>query len=164
MEDSLDVGIAVLPVPEYAIQKLSCHRFFSCPLVAVLPNKHPAGTGGALSLSSLATEPWVLFPEQEGPGLYRSIIEACEKEGFIPEVVQRAVQMETIVGLVASGLGVSLVPEFMQKSGWVNVSFCRLSGEQIPYQVALIHNPENTNPHVADFVRNASPPQPYVST
>lgn len=164
LEDTLDVGIAVLPVPEYAIQKLSCHRFFSCPLVAVLPNKHPAGTGGALSLSSLATEPWVLFPEQEGPGLYRSIIEACEKEGFIPEVVQRAVQMETIVGLVASGLGVSLVPEFMQKSGWVNVSFCRLSGEQIPYQVALIHNPENTNPHVADFVRNASPPQPYVST
>lgn len=110
LEDTLDVGIAVLPVPEYAIQKLSCHRFFSCPLVAVLPNKHPAGTGGALSLSSLATEPWVLFPEQEGPGLYRSIIEACEKEGFIPEVVQRAVQMETIVGLVASGLGVSLVP------------------------------------------------------
>ncbi|WP_230202187.1 LysR family substrate-binding domain-containing protein [Serratia marcescens] len=115
-------------------------------------------------LSALAEEPWILFPEQEGPGLYRSIIEACEKEGFMPEVVQRAVQMETIVGLVASGLGVSLVPEFMQKSGWVNVSFCPLSGEQIPYQVALIHKPENTNPYVADFVRNAVPLQPYVPT
>ncbi|MEG7473195.1 LysR family transcriptional regulator [Serratia marcescens] len=127
LDDSLDVGIAVLPVPEYAIQKLSYHRFFNCPLIAVLPNKHPAAASGALSLSALAEEPWILFPEQEGPGLYRSIIETCEKEGFMPEVVQRAVQMETIVGLVASGLGGSLVPEFMQKSGWVNVSFCPLS-------------------------------------
>ncbi|ENR6205653.1 LysR family transcriptional regulator [Serratia marcescens] len=160
LEDTIDIGIAVLPVPEYAIPKLSCHPFFSCPLIAVLPSKHPAGTSGVLSLSALATEPWVLFPGQEGPGLYRAIIEACEKAGFAPEVVQRAVQMETIVGLVASGLGVSLVPEFMQKSGWANVSFCRLSGEQIPYQVALIHKAENINPHVADFVKNAVPPQP----
>ncbi|MFP7322776.1 LysR family transcriptional regulator [Serratia marcescens] len=160
LEDTLDIGIAVLPVSEYAIPKLSCHPFFSCPLIAVLPSKHPGGTRGAMPLSALAREPWVLFPEQEGPGLYRSIIEACEKAGFAPEVVQRAVQMETIVGLVASGLGVSLVPEFMQKSGWVNVSFCRLSGEQIPYQVALIHKRENTNPHVADFVKNAVPPRP----
>ena len=104
-----------------------------------------------------------MFPEQEGPGLYRSIIEACEKEGFMPEVVQRAVQMETIVGLVASGLGVSLVPEFMQKRLGKRF-FCPLSGEQIPYQVALIHKPENTNPYVADFVRNAVPLQPYVPT
>lgn len=52
LDDSLDVGIAVLPVPEYAIQKLSYHRFFSCPLIAALPNKHPAAASGALSLSA----------------------------------------------------------------------------------------------------------------
>ncbi|WP_265553350.1 LysR family transcriptional regulator [Serratia grimesii] len=159
LDDSLDVGIVVLPVPEYAIQKLSYHRFFSCPLVAVLPKKHPDNASGALPLAALAGEPWVLFPEQEGPGLYRSITEACEKEGFIPEVVQRALQMETIVGLVASGLGVSLVPEFMQKNGWANVSFCKLIGEPILYQVALTHKPENTNPYIADFVKNATHPQ-----
>lgn len=54
LEDTLDIGIAVLPVPEYAIPKLSCHPFFSCPLIAVLPSKHPAGTSGVLSLSALA--------------------------------------------------------------------------------------------------------------
>lgn len=158
MEDSLDVGIVVLPVPEYAIQKLTCHRFFNSRLIAVLPPQHPAGTGGALPLSALAGEPWVLFPPHEGPGLYRSIIEACEREGFMPQVVQRALQMETIVGLVASGLGVSLVPEFMQENGWINVSFCPLIGEPIPYQVAIVHKPENTNPHIADFVRNVTHP------
>lgn len=154
LEDSLDIGIVVLPVPEYAIQKLSYHRFFSGQLIAVLPQNHPIGVSRTLPLSALAKEPWVLFPEHEGPGLYRSIIEACEKQGFIPEIVQRALQMETIVGLVASGLGVSLVPEFMQKNGWTNVSFCTLIGEQIPYQVAVVHIPENTDPNVAAFVRN----------
>ncbi|MGE0969558.1 LysR substrate-binding domain-containing protein [Klebsiella sp. WOUb02] len=153
LEDSLDVGIVVLPVPEYATDKLSFHRFFSCTLIAVLPRNHPAGVSGSLPLSKLAGEPWILFPEQEGPGLYQSIIEACEKQGFIPEIVQRALQMETIVGLVASGLGVSLVPEFMQKNGWENVSFCSLASEQVLYQVALVHMPENTNPHIADFVK-----------
>jgi len=154
LDNSLDVGIVVLPVPEYAISKLSFHRFFSCQLIAVLPQKHPVVVSDSLSLSALAGEPWVLFPELEGPGLYRSIIDACEKEGFIPEVVQRALQMETIVGLVASGLGVSLVPEFMQKNGWENVSFCSLIGEQILYQVAVVNMTENIDPNVAAFVRN----------
>lgn len=156
LDNSLDVGVVVLPVPEYAMPKLSFHRFFSCQLIAVLPKKHLVGASDVLSLSALAGQPWVLFPEQEGPGLYRSIIEACEKEGFTPEVVQRALQMETIVGLVASGLGVSLVPEFMQKNGWENVSFCTLTGEQILYQVAVIHMTENTDPNIAAFVRNAT--------
>lgn len=152
--DSLDVGIVVLPVPEYATQKLAYHSFFSCQLIAVLPQKHPAGVSGTLPLSALAGEPWILFPEQEGPGLYHSIIDACQKEGFTPEVVQRALQMETIVGLVASGLGVSLVPEFMRKNGWGNVCFCTLTGEPILYQVALVHMAENTNPNVAALVKN----------
>ncbi len=156
LEDSLDVGIVVLPVPEYAIQKLSYHLLLTSQLIVALPQNHPLSVSDTLPLAALASEPWILFPEEEGPGLYRSVLDACEKEGFIPEVAQRAVQMETIIGLVASGLGVSLVPEFMRKSGWKNVSFCTLTGVQVLYQVALVHIPKKTSPDVAAFVKNIS--------
>ena len=48
----------------------------------------------------------------------------------MPEVVQRAVQMETIVGLVASGLGVSWFLNLCKKRLGKRF-FCPLSGEQI---------------------------------
>jgi len=45
------------------------------------------------------------------PGLYGQVTEMCRQAGFTPRAVQKDVWlMQTIVGLVASGIGVALVP------------------------------------------------------
>lgn len=40
----------------------------------------------------------------------RSVVNACRGAGFEPRAVEEAAHMQTIVGLVAAGAGVSLVP------------------------------------------------------
>jgi DNA-binding transcriptional LysR family regulator len=45
---------------------------------------------------------------------YEQIITICQQAGFRPQVAQEAVQMQTIVGLVAAGLGIAIVPGSMQ--------------------------------------------------
>lgn len=82
-------------------------------LVAVLPAGHPLagpGLGGPLDLRALAEEGFVLFPPAQGSGLYGQIMEACRQAGFTPRVVQEAVQMDTILALVAGSAGVALAP------------------------------------------------------
>jgi DNA-binding transcriptional LysR family regulator len=49
------------------------------------------------------------------PGLYGQVTEACRQAGFTPNAVQKDVWlMQTIVGLVAGGIGVALVPSSLQ--------------------------------------------------
>lgn len=80
-------------------------------LVAVVQDGHPLAGEPTIALSDLARENFVIFPRELGPGFHDRIITLCITAGFSPRIAQRAVQMPTIVGLVAAGLGVSLVPE-----------------------------------------------------
>ena len=86
------------------------------PLIAVLPDIHrlATDTAGAISVRKLAKEPFILFPREVGPALYDSIIGLCQQSGFSPWVIQEAFPQQAILGLVAAGLGVSLIHASVQ--------------------------------------------------
>ncbi|QTF07601.1 LysR family transcriptional regulator [Brenneria izadpanahii] len=161
LEDRLDVAIVALPVPEYAAPYLALQPLLSSQLVVALPRDHALAAAATLTIGALANEPWIMFPESEGPGLYRVIHSACERAGFTPRIAQRAVQMETIIGLAAAGLGVALVPEFMRGGGWDNVAFRPLEGQGAPvaYETALAWRKQDDAPELAAFRAVISPPQ-----
>jgi DNA-binding transcriptional LysR family regulator len=106
---ALDVGLLRPPLPGPA-DDLELVPISREPLIAVLPSDHPLAVRQHLHVRSLACEPFVLFPRALGPGLYDEITALCRRGEFAPEVAQEAVQMQTIVGLVAAGCGVSIVP------------------------------------------------------
>jgi len=63
-----------------------------------------------------------MFQRHLGASFYDLIIGFCAKHGVYPNVVQEAIQMYTIVNLVAANLGVSIVPSSVsafQRSGVV---------------------------------------------
>src|SRR3546814_7226084 len=74
-------------------------------------------------LLALSIEPFVLFSRAVGAGLHDEIVAACRVAGFSPRVVQEASQVTSIVNLVASGLGVSLLPASMQHMHTDGVTF-----------------------------------------
>jgi DNA-binding transcriptional LysR family regulator len=63
--------------------------------------------------------------------------------------------METIISLVASGLGIALVPRFFDKTDREEVVFRELigAGSPIPYEVALAWRQGNPLPVLRAFVR-----------
>jgi DNA-binding transcriptional LysR family regulator len=79
-------------------------------LVAVLPEQHHTARLPALSIRSLALEPFISFPRQLGAPFHDLIMSFCAQHDMYPNVVQEAIQMYTIVNLVAANLGVSIVP------------------------------------------------------
>lgn len=124
----IDIGIVRSAIREPG---LSVECFLPESLVLALPENHPLSALTQVSLSTLASELFILFPAKLGPVFYEQIIHSCQQAGFYPKVAQEAVQMQTIVGLVAAGLGIAIVPASMQNFHRSGVIYRPLR-EQIP--------------------------------
>lgn len=158
LEDCQDVGLVALPLPPGTETRIMTRVLLHSRLVAAIPSAHAlAGDDRPLELAMLAEEPWVLFPPTEGPGLASAILGACAQVGFAPQVVQQAIQMETIIGLVAAGIGVSLVPERLPGASHPEVAFRSLTGPgtPIPYRMALAWRVGEPSPVLRAFLASA---------
>lgn len=136
-DDRADLGMVVLPItPQEGLQILP---FLYDRMVLALPENHPLAAQQQVTLSSLAEQPWVLFPAHYGPGMHTAILQACAVAGFSPRIVQEARQMQTIGGLVAGGVGIALMPALFARLQSPGVVFRELSGtgSPVPYTLAL---------------------------
>ncbi|WP_123748641.1 LysR family substrate-binding domain-containing protein [Saccharothrix texasensis] len=106
---ALDVGL-LRPAAARSGRRPGAGAVSREPLVAVAPDDHRLARRRRVHVRSPAGEPFVLFPRHLGPGLHDEITAPCRRGGFTPEVAQEAVRVPTIVGLVAAGCGVSVVP------------------------------------------------------
>ncbi len=119
-------------------RELRSAPIWSEPLVAVLPGDHDLASGGVVDIAGLAAEPFVLFPRSRGPGLHDIITSACREAGFSPHIAQEAVQMQTTIGLVAAGFGVSIVPASVQDFRLHGVAYRQLDDAAPRSTVAAI--------------------------
>jgi LysR family transcriptional regulator, transcription activator of glutamate synthase operon len=78
-------------------------------LFAILPESHPLALENSIRLSDLQEENFVLF--NAGYSLRMLVVEACKDAGFTPKIAFESEETDTIRGLVAAGMGVSLLPE-----------------------------------------------------
>ncbi len=131
---SLDAGIVRLPI---AAPHVATLRLVEEPLVIALPDFHPLARRARLPLSALAGEPFVLWGRDRNPLFHDEVISACHAAGFSPNVVQEAGEMPTIVGLVAAGLGVSLVPASMERVRSDGVAYRPVRGRPVRIALAL---------------------------
>lgn len=114
VDGSIEIGIMrPLGLPD----SLSVVELTREPLVAVLSSKDPLALGSedGLFLSDLAHEPFVFFPRSYGSGLYAQLLSLAREAGFSPNFAQEAGEAMTIIGLVAAGLGVSVLPASFQR-------------------------------------------------
>jgi DNA-binding transcriptional LysR family regulator len=85
--------------------------------VAALPSRHAAARRGRVAMRALAGEPFVMVPREIAPGLYDIVAGLAARAGFAPRIAQEAIQMQTVVSLVSSGLGVAIVPASIANLG-----------------------------------------------
>jgi DNA-binding transcriptional LysR family regulator len=102
-------------------------------MVLALPRGHVLSRRkGALALRTLAGETFIVYRRRSGPGLYDAILAACNAAGFSPRIGQEAPRIVSTLNLVAAGLGISLVPESLQRMHMDGVVFRRLTGVAQP--------------------------------
>lgn len=145
---TVDIGIAF---PWQRPPGLEYRPVFAEPLCAVLPAGHRLAQGGEIAVGDLAGEPFVTFPAATAPALHELVIGCCREHGFEPRIRLETHLQQTIVNLVAEGLGVSLVPQSMSKMQLPGAVFRPVSKTRMVEQ-GVIWGAGNDNPCLARFL------------
>jgi DNA-binding transcriptional LysR family regulator len=82
-------------------------------LLLALHAKHPLAGKKTLTLKQVAEEPFILM--KTGHGFRQITLDLFRQVGLEPKVVFESGGIETVQALVASGLGISLVPKMVAK-------------------------------------------------
>jgi DNA-binding transcriptional LysR family regulator len=122
------------------------------PVLAGLPAGHRLARHRRIALSELAGEPFVFFPRHRSVLAYDQFIASCRAAGFSPAIVQEASGISAL-GLVAAGLGVTVVAASYQALSLDGVRFVPIIGHQLALQVAWAA--ANTNTALPGFLETA---------
>jgi DNA-binding transcriptional LysR family regulator len=123
--DRLDLGIALAPVDD---AEVTFTPLFEESLLLAVPSemsRSPVRLSRRPSLAAFRDHPFVLFPRPMAPGLFDAVQAYCAAAGFTPRILQYARQMQTIVSIVSTGVGISLVPSSLKNLQRPGVTYLR---------------------------------------
>ncbi|MGV7208877.1 LysR family transcriptional regulator [Oxalobacteraceae bacterium A2-2] len=120
-----ELDLALVRPPEMPVpDELAMTALRHDPLVLVLPAGHPLTQKRSIAIDDLKDQPLVMYPETVGTGIHPMIFRLCKQAGFLPTIAMEANEAATIIGLVAAGCGMSVLPD----------SFCIIQMEGVSYR------------------------------
>ncbi|MDB5897201.1 MAG: LysR family transcriptional regulator [Ramlibacter sp.] len=152
LEDhGLDIGLVRTPLLRTtgaALVPLERDEF-----IVALPRGHALAGKGPLHLAELANESFVMYGAGAAAGLHSAAMLACQSAGFMPRVAQQGVQVQTLLALVESGLGIALVPSVMQRYASDKIEYRPLLDlpQGAAVGLALAYMPQTESPAAARF-------------
>lgn len=144
----LDVGI-VREVRSH--DDLSVRQLLKESLVVALPRSHWLAGGWRIRLDQLDGEQFILFPRTQAPRLHDLIAGLCRSAGFVPRAAQEAVNLPTILGMVAAGIGVAVLPGAVTAIRWSGVVYVPIVDRDAVTDLALVHAPGAEGPVLDAF-------------
>ncbi|ETK25066.1 LysR family transcriptional regulator [Pseudomonas sp. FH1] len=121
-------------------------------LMVALPSDHPLAARSRISLSSLASEPLVMFSRKVSPVYFDNLIATCRASGFSPRVLHEVRSVASQIAFVSCGQGIALVPASLKKLAPDNVVLRPLTQKLNVVTTAVAWNSEQPNPLVTELV------------
>jgi DNA-binding transcriptional LysR family regulator len=128
------------------LSNLGVERLMDDVLYAALPVDHPLATRRAVSLTDLVHEDWMVVGLKGTCADSNVVLRACKQAGFEPRVAYTSDDYFAIQGLVASGMGVALVPGLALASSREDVAVRPLRGRPPYRRIGAVFNGEATGP------------------
>lgn len=149
----IHVGLLQPPVDD---ERLAFKVVAREPLVVVLPEDHHLSHLLEIPLRALTTEPFLLFPRNVRPQIYDQIINLCHDAEFSPNIVHETSPQQTIIGLVAAGIGVSLVPTSLENIRMPGVVYRPMSDSQLLFETVVAWRRDDPSPVLQRFLEAAA--------
>ncbi len=146
----LEAGTIDLAVISEALPAFASAELFSEALVVAVAQDHPLAQRTWVSSAELADQPFILFPE--GYELRSRTLQLCRAAGFEPQVVLDGGETDTVVRLVAAGLGVAVVPR-LALTGGAGIVGLDVIDNPLRRTLRLIWHPERSLPPAAEALR-----------
>lgn len=132
---------------------LVSHKLVDDPLVAVLRADHPLATRkrARLRMDELADERFVVFSRAAGTGVHDQLLSMCRNAGFVPRIAQEAGESSTMIGLVAAGLGVAVLPDSLRHVRVDGVAYVAIDSPDAASALHVTHRRDDASPLVKAF-------------
>lgn len=104
----IDIGIGRLMLEDDEINRLTLRDE---RLVVAFPREHPLAARTTLSLDDIQEQPLILYPAKPRPSYADHLLDLFRMHNFVPNVIQEVNELQTAIGLAASGIGAAIVPE-----------------------------------------------------
>lgn len=128
----VDVAVATLPVDD---PSLTVIPLFSEDLVIVVSSGHRLYGSPSITIGELRDESWVLSPENYE--LREATLNACKRAGFTPRVVLDGGETDTLLRLVAAGVGIALAPRLAVHGG-TDLGVIQVSDQVLSRSLGLV--------------------------
>ena len=173
----IDAGLLIPPLPDRARAALDYMKVLDEPLILCapaglsLPPPTTAGTrgrtraapntaaaadgprlGAPVRLQDLPPLPLIIFPRAISPALHDAILSCFRAGGITPAIGQQAIQMQTIVGLVSSGMGLALVPQSVSNLMRPGVEYRALADPTPLVETGIAWRRDNPSPVLKGFL------------
>jgi DNA-binding transcriptional LysR family regulator len=129
----LDVGVIVLPTQEELFDHFS---FMEEDMKLLVPALHPLAERETVNLTELKNESFILYNKDFV--LNDLIISSCNRVGFYPHTISESSQRSFIEEMVASKLGISLLPESICSGLNKHVKALKVINPSISWNLAII--------------------------
>lgn len=149
----LDIGFVTGPIRKTGYGQVPVH---SEKFVCVVYADHPLAGRPSIRVEELAEENFVHGPPNEWAHFYAYLIPMCQRFGFVPKIVQEAYNTAGILGLVASGMGITILGERATVAVSPGLSVIPLEDVAIELQTIAIwksKDQSNTMKRFVEFLR-----------
>jgi len=137
----IDVGIERFPIN--LPNDLKMEIMIKEAWFAAINKNHPLSKKKIIKVTDLKNEPLIFYPRWNSPASYDDVIDIFTNKKITPNIVQEATEQMTIAALVASDVGIGIVPEAMKKVKVNNVVHRPIEGTKNRTGFGVISRQEN---------------------
>lgn len=151
-----EVDVGIVAYYDKSFENLDYKFIYSEPAMIAVAKESNLKIMNNISLSSLAEMPFITYSRERRPYSYDQLITVCHKSGFTPNIIQEADTDLALLGLVASGLGIALVPESFTDTLSSAIDYYPLKEPEVMVKEAAIWKKGNISKLTQKFVHNLS--------
>lgn len=155
MDRRLSLGFTRSPVQLSSVISAPIHRE---PFLVAMHESHRLACCDEVTLTALVEDPFVVYRGSSWQSVADEIINLCIHAGFHPRISQETGEMQTAVSLVATGMGVTLVAESINRlllPGVVYRPLAPIDGSRPMTTLYAIYRDDDRSPVLAAFLRLA---------
>ena len=150
----IDIGFVRTPIE---VKDINVNPIYTETFSLILSKSHPLSSRKKIPLKELADEPYIGFSPKCPPPLSKSVMSICNRAGFSPKVIHKALQINSIVKLVENNIGYSIIPIGPKAVFKENVKFFELKNYPERAEMSLAYNPkllDEMSKKIVDLVLN----------
>lgn len=127
-------------------------ELFDDPLVAALPAQHPLAQRSALVAADLESLPYVSYPKVANAHFSRQVLDFLAQAGARIQIGHDAKEIHTALGLVAAGLGTTIVGRSVAANNRTDIRFVPITDLAVQSKVLAVRKDGALHPLVDAFL------------